>query len=190
MGRASVFLLWACLAGIAAGQDRKVTEVVKLLQDLLEKSKADGDSERNMYAKYKCYCDTNKANKEAEIARLTQEIEILEAKIEELKAANGDLSKDVAHLHKAMAQNEQDRNTAKAIRDKEHEAFLAKQADLRQAIDQMKDALRTLAEVGADQTMNEAQDHKQYMAGFEGPALMKLKSTINAALLVASSFVT
>jgi len=198
MARALAFLALACLAGGAAagkavqkseGEDRKITEVVKLLQELLEKSKAEGDTERNLFAKYKCYCDTNEAKKKAEIDSLNQEISILEAKIEELQASSGQLSKQVARLDKDMKQNEHDRTTATAIREKENAAFLAQEADLVSAIDQMKNAVKTLAEVGADQSLSVAADHTKYMAGFEG-SLIKLKSSVNSALLAASAFVT
>jgi len=190
MARVLAFLSLAVLAGGAAagkGDDRKITEVVKLLQELLEKSKAEGDTERNLFAKYKCYCDTNEAQKKAEINSLNQEISILEAKIEELQASSGQLSKQVARLDKDMTQNKNDRTTATAIREKENAAFLAQEADLVSAIDQMNNAVKTLAEVAADQTLSVAGDHMQYMA--EG-SLIKFKSSVNSALLAASAFVT
>jgi len=185
-----VFALYGLLATIArASQDRKITEVVKLLQTMLEKSKADGDTERNLYAKYKCYCDTNEAEKTTLIEELTQEIAILEAKIEELLAHNGQLSKDVARLDADMAQNKQDRAAATALRTKENTAFVATEADLVAAIAQMKDAIKTLSEIGADQTLSSAADHGQYMAGYDG-SLLKLKSSLKIALVSASAFVS
>mmetsp|Transcript_1130 Transcript_1130/g.2493 ORF Transcript_1130/g.2493 Transcript_1130/m.2493 type:complete len:751 (+) Transcript_1130:111-2363(+) len=171
-------------------KDRKITEVVKLLQSLLEQSKAEGDTEQNLYGKYKCYCDTNEAAKKASIAKLKDEISILESKIEELQASTGGLSTEVAKLDADMTQNLQDRDQATAIRDKEHTEFLAKEADLKQALDQMKLAIETLSNIGADQTLNTAQDHTQYMAGYKGEGLLKLKSSIKSALLAAASFVS
>jgi len=185
-----VFALYGLLATIArASQDRKITEVVKLLQTMLEKSKADGDTERNLYAKYKCYCDTNEADKTAEIERLAEEIAVLEAKIEELQAHNGKLSKEVAKLDADMAQNKQDREEATALRKKENEEFLAEEANLVQAIAQMKDAIKVLAEIGADQTLSSAADHAQYMAGHEA-SMLTLKTSLKTALVAASAFVS
>eukprot|EP00444_Apocalathium_aciculiferum_P006178 CAMPEP_0183397194 /NCGR_PEP_ID=MMETSP0370-20130417/10436_1 /TAXON_ID=268820 /ORGANISM="Peridinium aciculiferum, Strain PAER-2" /LENGTH=761 /DNA_ID=CAMNT_0025578041 /DNA_START=74 /DNA_END=2360 /DNA_ORIENTATION=+ len=185
-----VFALYGLLATIAsASQDRKITEVVKLLQTMLEKSKADGDTERNLYAKYKCYCDTNEADKTAEIERLTKEIAVLGAKIEELQAHNGKLSKEVAKLDADMAQNKQDREEATALRKKENEEFLAEEADLVQAIAQMKDAIKVLAEIGADQSLSSAADHAQYMAGHEA-SMLKLKTSLKTSLVAASAFVS
>merc|ERR1719265_2712638 len=52
----------------------------------------------------------------------------------------------------AMTDNEKARGDAKAIRDKENADFVAEEADMTGAIDQMDKALETLAAVGADQT--------------------------------------
>jgi len=175
--------------GKAQTQDRSITQVVKLLQDLLEGSKTEGDTERKLYGKYKCYCDTNEAEKTTLIEELTQEIAIFEAKIEELLAHNGQLSKDVAKLDADMAQNKQDRKAATALRTTENTAFVATEADLVAAIAQMKDAIKTLSEIGADQSLSSAADHAQYMAGFEG-SMLKLKSSLKIALVSASAFVS
>jgi hypothetical protein len=58
-----------------------------------------------------------------------------------------------------------------------------------EAIASMKAAIETLAEVGADQTMEKAaQGHTQYMAGFKGASMLKLQATVKKALLTAAAF--
>mmetsp|Transcript_134492 Transcript_134492/g.335511 ORF Transcript_134492/g.335511 Transcript_134492/m.335511 type:complete len:780 (-) Transcript_134492:40-2379(-) len=170
--------------------DRAVTQVVKLLQSLIDKSKADGDSERNLYAKYKCYCDTNEQQKKAEIERLTEEIAFLEAKIQELLASTGKLSKEVAQLDKDKADNVVARQKAEQVRNKEKEDFNALETDLTDAIDRVKLAIETLLAIGADQTVSSAADHSKFMAGRTGMGLTSLKSTVKKALLAASAFAT
>jgi len=64
------------------------------------------------------------------------------------------------------------------------------EADSVAAIGSMKQAIDTLAEVGADQTMGAAADHKQAMADFAGASLMKLKTTVKQALLASSAFIS
>ena len=78
----------------------------------LEKSKADGKTERNLYAKYKCYCDTNTEEKTGEIKTLTEQIDILESKIEELQSSTGSLSEEVAKLKAAMEANQASQDDA------------------------------------------------------------------------------
>jgi len=169
-------------------EDRVITQVVKLLQDMLSNSKLEGDEERVAYAKYKCYCDTNEAEKKPEIEDLAQMIGLLESKIEELKASTGLQTQVVAGLDADIADNQDATNKANALREKENNAFVAFSDDMTSAIDSMKEAINTLAEVGADQTMEKAaQGHMQYMAGYKGGSLLKLQDTIKKALL-ASSF--
>jgi len=168
--------------------DRTITQVVKLLQDMLANSKTEGDEERVAYAKYKCYCDTNEAEKKEEIAKLTETIGLLESKIEGLKASTGLLSEEVAKLDADIASNKEATKAAIALRKKENEAFVEFSEDMTESIASMKEAIETLAEVGADQTMEKAaQGHTQYMAGFKGASMLKLQATVKKALK-ASAF--
>merc|ERR1719181_2062710 len=154
------FFLFSAATAAKVKDDRAVTKVVKLLESMLTKSKADGDKDREVYAKFKCYCDTQEAKKTKEIADLDTDIARLESKIEKLKGSTGTLSTECSQLRADMMENEQAREKAQSIRDKEHENFVAEEADLVAAIDQMKLAIETLSEVGADQTLEgAAADH-------------------------------
>jgi TolA-binding protein len=166
--------------------DRTMTKVVKMLQDMLKKSQEDGEKDRDLYAKFKCYCDDNEDEKTLSIEELTKQIGILENQIEELRGSTGELSTECAQLRSDMEENEAARAEAEAIRKKAHEDFVAEEADLTSAIDQMDQAIKTLSDIGADQTMSVGADHTQYMAGHE--ALLRLKSTVKQALVAASVF--
>jgi hypothetical protein len=185
--------LTPCLAISNAADDkaagkRTITQVVELLEGMMAKSKEDGASERKLYAKFKCYCDTNTAEKTSEIDSLTEEISILETQIESLQSSTGGLSQQVAQLDADMASNEQSRNSAQSLRKKSNSAFLALQTDLTGAIAQMKSALETLSEVGADQTTaGAAADSKFAMAGYGGSLLAKkVQTSVKAALIAAT----
>jgi len=43
--------------------DKTIKKVVKLLENMLEKSKTESEEETKAYAKYKCYCDDNTRRK-------------------------------------------------------------------------------------------------------------------------------
>jgi hypothetical protein len=58
-----VLAILAPSVAMVAEKDRTITQVVKLLQGMLQKSQAEGDEERVIYAKFKCYCDTSEAEK-------------------------------------------------------------------------------------------------------------------------------
>jgi hypothetical protein len=168
------------------GGDRTITKVVKLLQNMLDKSKAEGDSERTLYGKFKCYCDQNEAEKNDSIKQLSEQIAVLESKIAEIQGSTGSLSSDVAKLKADMAANKAAQQEANALRGKEKSAFDAEEADLEQAIDQMHEAIEVLSSVGADQTMSSGADNAKFMAGTKFN-LLSVQSQVQNALKAASA---
>jgi len=159
-------LVAASLAvGSNATQDSTITKVVKVLQDMLAKSKKEGDEEREIFAKFKCFCDQNEQEKKDSIADLGKEINVLSSKIEEIQGSTGGLSTDCAKLDADITATKNALAEAKSIRKKANAEFQAEVKDMSQAIDQMDDAIKTLSEIGADQTLGAAADHEQFMAG-------------------------
>jgi chromosome segregation ATPase len=175
-------LVWA---DTALADDRPITTVVKLLQEMLDSSTADGDSERTLYGKYKCYCDTNEAEKKESIESLTQAVTTLENEIDELQSRNGELSRLSDKLVKDMAANKQSRADALALRNEEKDAYEAMSNDSTTAIEQMEEAIKELASVGADQTAASAADHKTYMAAQQ--SLLSVRSSVRRVMLAAKS---
>jgi hypothetical protein len=169
--------------------DRTITKVVKLLEDMIKKSKADGDKERELFGKFKCYCDSNELKKKTSISELTKEIGILESEIGTLQGLTGEKSAECAELRTNMMDNEASREEADAMRNKANAAFVAEEADLKQAIGQMNEAIDTLSAVGADQTLgNAAADHAKFMAGKSSASFLGLKDSVKHALTAASAF--
>merc|ERR1719326_1714979 len=152
MLRLLVHVLLVSSALAVETQDRTITKVVKLLQEMVEKSEEDGRNDATIFGKFKCYCDSNTASKTTSIEEETKMIAMMEGKIEELRGSSGKLSSEVAQLTKGMSDNEAARSDATGIRDKENADFKLEEADMTAAIDQMDRALETLAAVGADQT--------------------------------------
>jgi len=149
--------------------ENTITKVVKILQEMLEKSKKEGEEEREIFAKFKCFCDDNEAEKKQSISDLGRSINVLSSKIEELQGSTGGLSSECATLRSDMMANEQARAQAESIRTGENEEFVAEETDMVAGIDQMDEAITTLSEIGADQTLGDAgADNAQMMAGFEG----------------------
>merc|ERR1711865_1002799 len=97
--------LFAASSGAATKKDRTITQVVKLLQDMLDKSVKEGDAERVIYAKFKCYCDTSEAEKKASVKEQTELIDLLKSKIAEIQGDTGGLSSECADLKAKIADN-------------------------------------------------------------------------------------
>jgi hypothetical protein len=188
----TLFLLASAFASAAVAiTDRPVTKVVKLLQGMIEKSKADGERDTELFAKYKCYCDSNAASKTKAIAENTEAIALLAGEIAALQGENGQLSGEHAQLEFDMSDNERARATADSLRTKANEAFVAEETDMEAAIGQMNQAIDTLAAIGADQTANSAGDNEKFMAGRnDGPVLIKLRTDVKKAMDAASIFLT
>jgi len=193
-----VFALVA--ASLAVGNnasqgDRTITKVVKVLQDMLAKSKKEGDDEREIYAKFKCFCDQNEQEKTDSVADLTQTISLLSSKIEELQGAIGALNADIAQLTEDIDANSKAQSDATGIRTRENEFYVKEKADMEQAIGQMNQAIDTLSEIGADQTLSAAEgrdtgDSSQFMSGFKGKFLQASNSKARQALEAVSVFLT
>jgi hypothetical protein len=159
------FLLAVPAAAVSSSEDSTITKVVKLLQEMLDKSKEDGTSDRTVSAKFKCYCDTTTEKKEKAIEETSAEIEAAQAQLNDLRAMNTKLSQEVAKLEADMAANQAAREEATSIRNKEKEDFAKEEADLVTGIDQLDRAVNLLAAVGADQTVSGDTDSAQLMAG-------------------------
>merc|ERR1719163_296758 len=138
-----VMLGLAAAAGSAAG-DKTITQVTRLLNGMLQKSKADGANDRQLFAKFKCYCDTTKANKSAAIANHEATIASLNADIEDRTAQSERLTEEVGDLTKQLTTNNGTRDTATAQRTRENLDFEAEQADMISGITQLERALSLL----------------------------------------------
>merc|ERR1719197_1661495 len=128
MVRAAIILLpllFGVLRAAATAEegDRTITKVIKLLQGMMVKSKADGERDTELFAKYKCYCDSNEANKKKAIDQATKSIALLAGKIAELQASNGQMSTDNAQLEFSRGENERARETADELRAKANAEF-------------------------------------------------------------------
>jgi len=145
------FLLYAAAAASLQGGNM-LTKIVKLLQNMQETSRSDGEEDTKAFEKFTCSCKQQLADANAQIKESTEIITRLTGRVEELIGANGRLENEIEDLEKDLQKNadEQDRSTKQ--RDAENEAFKEKKADLEQMITQLTDAVGLLAAIGADQT--------------------------------------
>mmetsp|Transcript_27404 Transcript_27404/g.47530 ORF Transcript_27404/g.47530 Transcript_27404/m.47530 type:complete len:760 (+) Transcript_27404:81-2360(+) len=169
-------------------RDKTITQVVKMLQGMLDESKIQADSERTAYAKYICDCDKRTEEYTGTIATSTEQISRLANQIAQLKATNGELSTECDQLKKDMAANEKAQQDQTNLRNNDNAAFVALKIDLTAAIGQLDEAIETLAEVSADQTAEAAtaKDHAKFMSTYTPKynpvSLLKAKSALRAVL--------
>lgn len=170
-----------------ATADKPITAVVKMLEAMLKKSKEEGDEEKKLFAKHKCYCDDEEAAKTQKIEDKTSEIEVLASKIAEIQASTALASQAAAKIKARIEDIKLEQAKLTKIRDDENTEFLAFKADSEEAIGQAKNAIEELSSVGADQTeFGAAADNTQYMAGFSG-AQVSMKTSLKVSLKKAMS---
>jgi len=163
-----------------------VGQVVAMLQDMLNTSQSDYASDKEAYENFVVYCDENLANKSKAITEATESIEVLSNKIEAIKGTNGLLSVQTNELQSHMTENEQSRESAQALREKEKTAFDAAVADLTTSIGQMDEAVKLLGALSDDQ-QNGGENFDNFMASYKEKSLVSVQSSVREALVAAGS---
>jgi len=172
------FLGFTSVDGAKSG-DKTITRVVKLLQKMLDQSKKDADSDKELYAKFKCYVDKNEAEKKESIKSLAEQIDLLESKIAELQARNGELAGQTASLDADMTANKAAQKSATQIRKDSKKAFDSMEEDLNKGIGQMKEAIDVLSSIKLMQ--QDGSVHKKQAA------LLNMGTSVRDALTAASA---
>merc|ERR1740121_990862 len=84
------------------------------------------------YEKYMCWCETNEKEKVAAIEIAKQRIADLDTFIETATAKAGELKTQIADLEQDIADDQEAIDTATGVRQREREAFLAEEADMKE----------------------------------------------------------
>merc|ERR1712032_1421178 len=121
-----------------------IRKVVNMLVVMQKKVEAEGEKEKEMYAKYMCYCKTSGADLKASIASSDAKIPEVASDIKEGEAKK-------AQFHEDLVSDKGDRKSAEeaiaeatAIREKEAAAFAAKKASYGSDILAMEKAIAAL----------------------------------------------
>jgi hypothetical protein len=169
-----------------AEKDRTISKVVKLLKNMLDKSKKEAEEDGVAYAKYKCYVDKNEAEKTESITRLAEQIELLSSKIAELQATNGELASESAKLNTEMTINEATQKQAKDIRENSEKTFKAMKEDLEKGIEQMDEAISVLEALGEKAALINKRVQLKGTKEQKKALLMNLDAEVKKALNAAS----
>merc|ERR1719428_1666898 len=145
----------------------------------MEKSKEEGEKERDLYAKFKCYCDDQEADKKENIKMTKEEIDMLKNDIEKTKAASSELSTECAELKHQITENEAARADATTLRDEAHETFLSEEEEMNGALGSMEGAIGALSALGFVQNPTGGPEHEKFMS--KKSDLIKLKSSVEKA---------
>lgn len=132
--------------------DTPVRKVVTLLEDMKAQIEKEANADTDVYDKYACWCQTNKAEKTEAVATAQVRIADLEAIIEKSVAIVAQMKTEIAEHEKGMAEDQQSLATATSAREKDMKAFYASVADLKEVVTGLTKALEVLSKVQLMQT--------------------------------------
>eukprot|EP00933_Yihiella_yeosuensis_P063275 TRINITY_DN66393_c0_g1_i1.p1 TRINITY_DN66393_c0_g1~~TRINITY_DN66393_c0_g1_i1.p1 ORF type:complete len:667 (+),score=243.62 TRINITY_DN66393_c0_g1_i1:119-2119(+) len=153
---ATAFLMLLATSPVAATNVARsqaaspISKVVKALQDMQAKSKADAEEEEELFSKFKCYCKKTLGQTSKTMEDSSDEIAETENTIEALTALGSELAQKKSLTEADMSKNEAGREEAKTVREKSKTAFEAEEKDLSSSLDQLNQALDTLSAVGGE----------------------------------------
>merc|ERR1719181_115823 len=135
---------------ISATAVTPVQKVIELMNNMVEKGKAEKEAEQVQFAAFKTFCDNTVSAKQAAIAEATEMIDVLTADIEKYEAAAADAAKQVAALDADISTWEGDTAAAVKVREIEFTDYTATHKDYSETIAALEMAIATLMKTSGD----------------------------------------
>jgi len=157
----------ALLAGAAASDVTPIEKVISLIDGMRAEVEADGEAEASAYNEFACFCKKTTADKSGSIQKGTKSIGKLSADIADKTQERTDDSTDLANRKQDHENLNQKLSDEEARYAKEKSAYDLEAADLSQAIQGLKDAIKAMS------------DSK--------PSLLAIKQTLGKTLQVAEA---
>jgi len=121
-----------------------IRKVVTLIEEMKANVEKEGKADMKAYDEYKCWCDSNGAEKKDAIAYATETIASLEAFLAEATGKQGELKNEISGLSDDIAADNAALGTASSVRQKESDEFAAMEADSKESIGLLTQAVDVL----------------------------------------------
>merc|ERR1719274_310384 len=145
-------LAWAG-SSVSEADANPVEKVIEMLSELQQKIIKEGEAAQKVYDEFSEWCEEESKNLQYEIKTAKAEAEELTATIDKATSDIKALDEKIEELSAAIATDEADLKAATEIREKEHEDFLAVEAELVDDVDALERAIgileREMAKTGA-----------------------------------------
>jgi len=135
---------------VTANEVTPVQKVITLLNNMVEKGKAEKQAEQVQFASFKTFCDGTIAEKQAAIAATTEEITTLTAEVEKYEADAAEAAREVASLDADISTWEGDTKAAVKVREIERADYTATHKDYSETLTALEMAIATLMKTSAD----------------------------------------
>jgi len=131
-------------------QDEKLSpiqKVVKLVTEMKAQTVKEGEEDLAAYDKYKCWCETTTSEKSAAVTAATQKIQELTSFVEEAAAKEGELKTEIAGLEDDIVADKDSLASATSMRNEANAEFATEEADMKETIGLLTEALEVLNKV-------------------------------------------
>jgi len=143
-------LLAASLVDADHAKQNPVTRVAELMQGLVKKTEADGKAEEDLFDAYVCWYKTVVSTKKASNEKAKDRIEALNAYIDDIKSGRVEFTSERKDLETEIEKLNTEIESSNAMRNKEHEDFLAAKDEMEKAIAALEGAVETLGSATED----------------------------------------
>jgi DNA repair exonuclease SbcCD ATPase subunit len=164
------------LQDAAQAQIGPMRKVVTLLEDMKKQVIADGEDDTASYEKYSCWCRTSENQKNNAIAEADQNIADLQAFLEEAAGTEAQLKTEIEGLIADIKEDKDTLATATGVRNEDNAAFAATEADYKETLAALKDAVAVLSKVQLLQKNGASASAKEVQAAHT--ALLQVKRTV------------
>jgi len=170
---ARFFLLASALAVSAAKAESPIQKVVTLIKEMKAQTEKEASEDQAAYDKYKCWCETTESEKTTDIKAAETKLEELNGFIEEAAATEGQLKTEIAALTDDIAADKDALASATSMREKDNKEFKAEEADLKETLDLLSQAIAVIAKVQL------VQKNKAGSAKVRAAALVQVRSLVD-----------
>jgi len=142
-----VVLLSALVCASVAEPQSPIQKVVTLITEMKAQTEKEAKEDMIAYDKYKCWCTTTEDEKTADIKAAETKLEELTGFIEEAAATEGQLKTEIAALEDDIAADKDALASATSMRAEENKEFSAEEADMKETLSLLSEAISVLSKV-------------------------------------------
>lgn len=124
-----------------------VEKVVTLITEMKAQTEKEATEDMEAYDKYKCWCETTEGEKTAAIAAAQKHLAALAAFIEEAAGKEGELKTEIVALGDDIAEDQAALETAANLRASENKDFSTEEADIKETLGLLSQAITVLSKV-------------------------------------------
>jgi len=141
----------AIMAGLAPSainaKSSPIDKVVTLISEMKATTEKEAAEDMEAYDKYKCWCITSEKEKTDAIAAAQAKLAELESFLEKAAGKEGELKTAIAGLEEDIAEDTDALASATSMREEENKEFLGEQADMKETLGLLSEAISVLNKV-------------------------------------------